>query len=137
MSDLNLTINDLTSIAQSAARAVDEDAALDGVIDAVSRALDTRACFFRRVERGWMLVAQARGGLRLSTADLQSALDAVPHDAMVDAVDLRPLGEGVWTSMTLNDPDGAQGTMLLLLVAGDWTILDRTLMPFVASLTLA
>src|SRR5204862_3191168 len=87
-----------------------------------------------RVEHGWMQVAQARGGLRLSTADLQSALDAVPHDAMVDAVDLRPLGEGVWTSMTLNDPDGP---LMLLLVAGDWTVLDRTLIPFVASLTLA
>ena len=137
MSDFNLTINDLTGIAQSAARAVDEDTALDAVIDQVSRALDTRACIFRRVDRGWMLVAQARGGLRLSTADLQSALDAVPRDSTIDAVDLRPLGEGVWTSMALNDPDVTGATTMLLLVAGDWTILDRALMPFVASLTLA
>jgi diguanylate cyclase (GGDEF)-like protein len=134
MPDALSSIHDLTNIAQAAARANDENAALDTVINDVSRALDTRACMFQRVDRGWMLVAQARGGLRLPTADLQPALDAVPRDAIVDAVDLRPLGESMWTSMTLDDPDGP---LMLLLVAGDWTILDRTLLPFVASLTLA
>jgi diguanylate cyclase (GGDEF)-like protein len=134
MPDLRASIHDLSDIAQAAARAVDENAALDTVINDVSRALDTRACMFQRVDRGWMLVAQSRGGLRLSTADLQAALDAVPRDAIVDAVDLRPVGESVWTSMTLRDPEGP---LMLLLVAGDWTILDRTLMPFVAALTLA
>jgi len=134
MPDLRASIDDLSDIAQAAARAFDESAALDTVINDVSRALDTRACIFQRVDRGWMLVAQARGGLRLPTADLQAALDAVPRDSIVDAVDLRPAGESIWTSMTLNDPDGP---LMLLLVAGDWTILDRTLLPFVASLTLA
>jgi len=134
MPDLRASIDDLSDIAQAAARAFDESAALDAVINDVSRALDTRACIFQRVDRGWMLVAQARGGLHLPTADLQAALDAVPRDSIVDAVDLRPAGESIWTSMTLNDPDGP---LMLLLVAGDWTILDRTLLPFVASLTLA
>ena len=134
MLDSRPSIHDLTGIAQAAARAIDEDAALDTVINDVSRTLDTRACIFRRVERGWMLMAQARGGLRLSISDLQVALDAVPPDALIDAVDLRPVGEGVWTSMSLRDPDGP---LMLLLVSGDWTIVDRTLMPFVAALTLA
>src|SRR5205807_6201824 len=99
-----------------------------------SEALGVRACIFQRVERGWMLLAQARGGLRLSISDLQAALNAVSTDGLVDAVDLRAVGEGLWTSMALNDPDGS---MMILLVSGDWTILDRTLNPFVATLTLA
>src|SRR5205809_1323923 len=134
MPHLRPSIHDLTGIAETAARAADEDAALDTVITDVSRALDTRACIFQRVERGWMLMAQARGGLRLSISDLQVALDAVPVDALIDAVDLRPVGEGIWTSMSLKDPNGP---LMLLLVSGDWSILDRTLMPFVTSLTLA
>src|SRR3989442_5240093 len=132
MLDSRPSIHDLTGIGQAAARAIDEDAALDTVINDVSRTLDARACIFRRVERGWMLMAQARGGLRLSISDLQVALDAVPPDALIDAVDLRPVGEGVWTSMSLKDPDGP---LMLLLVAGDLTIVELTPMPFVAALT--
>jgi len=80
MPDLRASIDDLSDIAQAAARAFDESAALDTVINDVSRALDTRACIFQRVDRGWMLVAQARGGLRLPTADLQAALDSLPPE---------------------------------------------------------
>src|SRR5205814_9525131 len=127
MPHLRPSIHDLTGIAETAARAADEDAALDTVITDVSRTLDTRACIFQRVERGWMLLAQARGGLRLSISDLQTALNAVSTDGLVDAVDLRAVGEGLWTSMALNDPDGS---MMILLVCGDWTILDRTLSRF-------
>ena len=102
------TIRDLTGIAQAVARAADRDAALDRLITDLSEALGVRACIFQRVERGWMLLAQARGGLRLSISDLQTALNAVSTDGLVDAVDLRAVGEGIWTSMALNDPDGSR-----------------------------
>src|SRR6184192_3589269 len=127
MQQPRLSIHDLTGIAQAVARAADEQSALDTLIDHVSRALGARACVFQRVERGWMLAAQARGGLRLSIADLQAALDAVPPDAIVDAVDLRAVGEGIWTAMSLKESDASA---VMLLVAGDWTILDRTMTPF-------
>jgi len=128
------TIRDLTGIAQAVARAADQDAALDRLITDLSEALGSRACIFQRTDRGWMLLGQARGGLRLSISDVQAALDALPSTSLVDAVDLRPLGEGVWTSMSLDDPGG---TAMVLLVSGDWTVLDRTLHPFVTTLTLA
>jgi diguanylate cyclase (GGDEF)-like protein len=128
------TIRDLTDIAQAVARAGDEQAALDRLITDLSEALGTRACVFQRTDRGWMLLAQARGGLRLSISDVQAALDSVPASTLVDAVDLRPLGEGVWTSMSL---DAADAATMLLLVAGDWTIVDRALHPFVTTLKLA
>src|SRR5207248_11554491 len=65
---------------------------------------------------------------------LRAALHLLTTDGLVDACDLRAVGEGIWTSMALNDPDGS---MMILLVSGDWTILDRTLNPFVTTLTLA
>jgi len=134
MAQLHPAIHDLTSIAHAVARATDHDAALDTLIKDVARTLDTRACLFKRVDRGWMLVAQARGGLRVPISDLQTALNALPTDATIEAVDLRPVGESVWTSMTLHEPGGS---IVVLLIAGDWTVLDRALQPFASSLTLA
>src|SRR5205823_4157743 len=77
---------------------------------------------------------QARGGLRLPVTDLNAALETVASGTAVEAVDLRALGEGVWTAISLADPDAPP---LILLASDNWTILDRTINPFAASLALA
>jgi len=127
-------LHDLSRIAEAVARATDLQAALDTLVTEISRALDTRACVFQRVERGWMLVTQARGGSRVSHADLRFAPHTVLPDTGTDAPDVRAVGEGVWTSMSLTDPSGSSMT---LLVAGEWTILDRSSNPWAALLTFA
>ncbi len=126
-------MHDLTAISEAVARSGDIESAVDLLITEVARTLDARACIVERRERGWMVVAQARGGLRLPLPDLQVALDGLRADALIAAVDLRGVGEGFWTSISLDHGDGVR----LLLIAGDWTILDRTLEPVGAALTLA
>ena len=128
------SIHDLSGVAEAVARTTDLQAAFGTLVTEISQALDTRACIFRRVERGWMLVAQARGGLRVSISDLPLALNTVSPEAATDSLDLRAIGEGVWTSMSLTDPGGSSMT---LLVAGEWTMLDRMLNPLAVLLSFA
>ena len=118
------SIHDLSNIAETVARATNVQAALDALIAEVSRVLDTCACIFERAERGWMLVAQTRGGLRVSMSDLHVALNGVSSDDLTTVVDLRAIGAGMWTAMSLKDPGGP---LMAMLLAGDWTILDSTL----------
>ena len=120
------SIHDLTAIADALASATDLQTAFDTLISELSKALHTRACLLQRRERGWILVAQTRGGLRLSISGLDTALNNLSPDASTALVDLRGSEEGLWTSMPLKDPDGAS---MVLLLAGDWTVLDDVLTP--------
>jgi diguanylate cyclase (GGDEF)-like protein len=126
--------DDLSLLARTIARADDYSAAFDTVAGEVSRLLNARVCIFEHLDRGWMLMGQARGGLRVPVSDLRSALDAVPLDAPIAAIDLRALGEGVWTSVSLDDERGAALTML---VSGDWTGHSRVLTPSANALAFA
>ena len=117
----DLQLMNLTPIADAVGRAPDVQAAFDTLIAEISGVLHTRACIFQRVERGWALVAQTRGGLGVPISDLHLALNNVPPGDLTARVDLPVLDEGVWTSMFLRDPGGPSVAVLL---AGDWTILD-------------
>jgi diguanylate cyclase (GGDEF)-like protein len=127
-------LDDLSPLARTIARTDDYGAAFDTVASEVSRLLNARVCIFQRLERGWMLMGQARGGLRVQVSDLKPALDAIPLDAPIAALDLRAIGEGVWTSVSLDDERGSALTMLL---AGDWTPYGRTLTPSATALAFA
>jgi diguanylate cyclase (GGDEF)-like protein len=118
------SIHDLTAIADALANATDLQTAFDTLISELSRTLQTRACLLLQVERGWILIAQTRGGVRLSISGLDTALSNLSPDASTLLVDLRGIQEGVWTSMPLKDPDGAA---MVVLLAGDWTVLDEVL----------
>jgi diguanylate cyclase (GGDEF)-like protein len=126
--------DDLSLLARTIARADDYSAAFDTVAADASRMLDARVCIFQRQDRGWMLMGQARGGLRVPVSDLRSALDAIPLDAPIAMLDLRAIGEGVWTSLSLDDERGASITML---IAGDWTSHARMLTPSATALAFA
>lgn len=128
------SIHALSLIADAVARAADAQAAIDLLIAETSRALHTRACLFQRVERGWSLVSQTRGGVGVSIADLHSALNSVSQDDLTAAVDLSAIGEGTWTLMSLKDPGGSP---MALLLAGDWTVQDHMLDPVAVLLSLA
>ena len=127
------SFHDLSSIADAVARAPDLHAAFDALISEISEAWHTRACIFQRVERGWMLLAQTRGGLRVSISDLHAALDSVQTNDVTAAVDLRAVGEGVWTLMSVKDSGGPPMAMLL----ADWRIPDELVGPFSGCLSLA
>ncbi len=128
------SIHDLSALADAVAGAQDLQAAFDTVITEVSGALQTRTCILQRIEGGWMLVAQTRGGLRVSISDLHAALNGTLADDLNSPVDLRAVGEGMWTSVALKDPGcGA----LILLLAGDWTILHGLLNPLAVLLASA
>ena len=126
--------HDFSLLARTIARADDYSAAFDTVVSEVSRLLNARVCVFQRLDRGWMLMGQARGGLRVPVSDLKPALDTIPLDAPVATLDLRAIGEGVWTSVSLDDERGSSLTMLL---AGDWTAYARTLTPSATALAFA
>src|SRR5215510_6740278 len=89
----------LTGVADAVARGADLPAAFDALVTGLARALDTRASLFQKVPRGWTLVTQVRGGVQLSVADLHMALGCIPTDASTEVVDLRGVGEGLWTSI--------------------------------------
>src|ERR1051325_3359573 len=108
----------LTGVADAVARGADLPAAFDALVAGVARTFETRASLFQRVSRGWTLVTQVRGGLQLSVSDLHVALASISPDGGTAVVDLRAIGEGLWTSVPLNDSGGAQAVLLL---AGDWT----------------
>jgi len=129
-----LALRGSTAIVQAVGRASDVETALDAVLSEIAVALDTRACLFERLEGGWRLVGQARGGLRLSVGDLQQVLAAISSDAPIAALDLRPSGESVWTSIFV---PVASGPSIAILIAGDWTVVDRMLTGLVAMLSLA
>jgi diguanylate cyclase (GGDEF)-like protein len=126
--------DDLTAIAVAVAGAGDLQEAFDTLMAQVGRVMGARACVVQRMERGWMVVGQCRGGLRLSIGDVARALDEVPLDTLTAAIDLHAIGEGVWTSMSFSHP-GAEP--IVMLVAGDWTILDRLLNPFAVLVSFA
>jgi diguanylate cyclase (GGDEF)-like protein len=109
----------LTAVADAVARGADLPAAFDSLITGLARALDTRASLFQKVSRGWTLVTQVRGGLQLSVSDLHLALGSISPDESTAIVDLRSIGEGLWTSMPLNDSGGPS---IIVLLAGDWTV---------------
>ena len=110
------SFRDLTGVADTVARGVDLPAAFDALVTGLARVLDTRASLFQRVSRGWTLVTQVRGGLQLSVADLHLALDSISTDETTAIVDLRGIGEGLWTSVPLNESGGPP---IVLLLAGD------------------
>src|SRR5438034_2854968 len=134
MSQVRTPADDLTAIAKAVTQATDLQQAFDTLMSEVARVLSSRACILQRVERGWMLVGQARGGMRVSISDLQRALEHVPLDTLTATVDLKAIGEGIWTSMSFNHPGEAP---IVMLMAGDWTILDRLLNPFAVLVSFA
>jgi diguanylate cyclase (GGDEF)-like protein len=128
------SIGELSAIADAVARATDLQAAFDTLITEVSGMLRTRVCIVQRIDRGWVLIAQTRGGLRVPISDLHLALGSVSSDDLTAPVDLQSSGEGIWTAISLKDPDGPSMVMLL---ADNWTILDDTLNPFALLLSFA
>jgi diguanylate cyclase (GGDEF)-like protein len=112
------SVLELTGVADSVARAADLPGAFEALVTGLARALDTRASLFQKVSRGWALVTQVRGGLQLSIADLHLALGSISSDESTAIVDMRAIGEGVWTSMPLRESGGPS---IILLIAGDWT----------------
>ncbi len=115
------SIHAFSGITDAVARATDLQAAFETLMIEVSRELKTRACIFQQMERGWTLVAQTRGGLRVSISDLHAALSSVSSDALTAAAELRAIGDGVWTLVPLRDVGGWPASLLL---AGDWTPID-------------
>jgi len=128
------SIHELGAIAEAVARATDLQAAFDTLITEVSGTLHTRVCLFQRIDRGWVLIAQTRGGLRVPISDLHLALSSVPADDPTAPVDLQACGEGIWTALSLKDPDGPWMAMLLDVKS---TILDDMLTPFAMLLSFA
>src|SRR5262245_25764274 len=128
------SINDLAAIAHTVARANDEQTAFESIIAELSRKLQSPACVLRRTDRGWVLVAQPRGGLGVTILGLQMMLDATTAGNLTEVIDLRSIGEGIWTSMSIDDPGGRP---LVILIAGDWTRPERLLEPLAISLALA
>jgi len=124
----------LTAIADKVARGADVPAAFDALTTGLARALDTRASLFQKVSRGWALMTQVRGGLQLSVADLHLALGSISPDESTANVDLRGIGEGLWTSMPLNDSGGPS---IIVLFAGDWTAHKSALDSFAVVLSFA
>jgi diguanylate cyclase (GGDEF)-like protein len=124
----------LTGVADSVARGADLPASFDALITGLARVLDTRASLFQKVSRGWTLVTQVRGGLQLSVADLHMALQSISPDESTAIVDLRGIGEGLWTSMPLNDSGGPS---IVVLLAGDWTAHRTVLDSFAVVLSFA
>src|SRR5438105_5855001 len=121
------SIHALGGIAAAVSRATDLDAAFETLMIEVSRVLKTRASVLQPAARGWTLVAQTRGGLRVSISDLHAAVSGVSPDdstAVAGAVDLNTIGEETWTSLRLLD--AGEGPAMLLL-AGDWTPFDSML----------
>ena len=124
----------LTNVADTVARGVDLPAAFDALVNGLARAVDARASLFQRVSRGWALVTQVRGGLQLSVADLHMALESISPEEGTAAVDLRSIGEGLWTSMPLND---SGGPAIVVLLAGDRTAHKDALDSFAVVLSFA
>src|SRR6266853_686100 len=124
----------LTSLADAVARGADLPAAFDALITGFARALDTRASLFQKVSRGWTLVTQVRGGLQLSVSDLHMALGSISPEDCTAVVDLRSIGEGLWTSVPLNDSGGPS---IVVLIAGDWTAHRNALDSFAVVLSFA
>jgi diguanylate cyclase (GGDEF)-like protein len=112
------SVQELTGVADTVARAADLPGAFDALVAGLARSLDTRASLFQKVSRGWALVTQVRGGLQLSVADLHLALGSISSDESTAIVDMRAIGEGLWTSMPLRESGGPS---IILLIAGDWT----------------
>jgi two-component system cell cycle response regulator len=133
-SPATLSFHALTGIADTVARAADLQTGFDALVAGLARSLDTRASLFQKVPRGWTLVTQVRGGLQLSISDLQMALGAVSPDESTAVVDLRGIGDGLWTSIPLNDADAPS---IVVLLAGDWTPHKSTLDAFAVVLSFA
>src|SRR5436190_11091566 len=128
------SIHDLSAIAHAVARAADRQTACENLIIELSRALDTRACILQQVDRGWILVAKTRAGLGVTILELQSALGRMSPRQLTTPVDVHSIGEGVWTSLWVEEPSGP----LAILLAGDWTLLERVaLNPLAVLLTFA
>jgi diguanylate cyclase (GGDEF)-like protein len=128
------SIHDLTAIADALTSATDLETAFDALISELSQALQTRACVLQRMERGWMLVAQSRGGIGLSVSGLDAALNFLTSDESTTLLDLRGSQEGLWTSIPLKAPDGGA---LVVLLSGDWTALNDVLNPLAVLLSLS
>jgi diguanylate cyclase (GGDEF)-like protein len=128
------SIHDLSAIAYAVVRATDRQTACQNLIAELSRALNTRACILQQVDRGWILVAQTRAGLGVTISDLQSALGGLSPRPLSTPVDVHSIGDGVWTSIWVEEPGGP----LAILLAGDWTLLERVaLNPLAVLLTFA
>src|SRR3990172_7451585 len=128
------SIHDLSAIARAVARATDRQTALESLIAELSQVLNTRACILKEVDGGWTLVAQTRGGLGVTISDLQLALGGMSAGELTAPVDLHSIGEGIWTSMWVEDSGGPP---LAILLAGDWTSSERVLNPLAVFLSFA
>jgi diguanylate cyclase (GGDEF)-like protein len=111
-------MRDVSGLASRVGAAVSRDAAFDVLIAEVSRAFNTRACLFQRVDGEWRVLAQARGGLRASPSNVALASERFPSDRSIVTLDLREIGEGAWTWAPLSAPPEPP---IALLLAEDWT----------------
>ena len=107
-------IPECVGIADAVSRCEDLQSAFDQVALRLSRALSTRTCILRSTPRGWMVVGQARGGLQLSLADLQTVLSGVSVEPPTATLELH--GAGRWMSLALDCGD----TPTVLLLCGEW-----------------
>ena len=118
-------MGDVSGLAHRVDAATTLDLAFDTLINEVSRACSTRACLFRQVDGNWRLLAQARGGLRVSSSDVALASQGFPSAPSIATVDLREIGQGIWTWVPLAGPNEPS---IVLLLADDWTTCE-TLTP--------
>ena len=125
------TMREVSGLAHRIGQAASLDIAFDALIDEVSRACSTRACLFQRIGGNWRLLAQARGGLGLSASEVALASQGFPSDSSIETVDLREIGDRVWTWVPLSNPDEPS---MVLLLAGDWTACE-TLTPLATLLS--
>src|SRR5476649_571979 len=95
------TMREVSGLAHRIGQAASLDIAFDALIDEVSRACSTRACLFQQIGGKWRLLAQARGGLGLSAAEVALASQGFPSDSSIETVDLREIGDRVWTWVPL------------------------------------
>jgi diguanylate cyclase (GGDEF)-like protein len=128
------SIERLSGIARAIAAAPDLTAALETLATELARALHTRVSVFERAARGWMLAAQSGGRLRATLSDLDALLNARASDPSVAPVDIRLSGEGIWTSVWIEEP-GVPA--IVVLIAGDWMPAQQTLAALAVLLSFA
>jgi diguanylate cyclase (GGDEF)-like protein len=108
----------LSDIVSAVVASANLPAAFDAMARALSASMNSRVSILQQTHRGWALVAQSQGGMRISLTDLHAALEGHQACGLVTAIDLHAIGEGVWTLLTLGEVKGAP---VAILLAADWT----------------
>jgi diguanylate cyclase (GGDEF)-like protein len=70
----------------------------------------------------------------VTISDLQLVLAGLSPGDLTAPIDLQSIGEGIWTSMCVEDSGGPP---LAILLAGDWTLPERVLDPLAVFLSFA